>query len=222
MAQLVSALEFSKVIIAFFITLYAYYFLRRSDHYIERKPWEYLFIAALLLFASQMLTMFAIFKPLTFDQPLFDDVRRFLEFLFFGFLLFSFIYQHNLLLKRPVLVISRTKANTLFDKLMARIGYPAPKEAKEEAEPVDKELDALSSEQRPSLEIAPLRDEVVEKARRLVDKTERLITEHRERIPADRLELVKRDLEELKAALQQEPPDAERVASLVAKLTGHA
>ncbi|RME31576.1 hypothetical protein D6789_02285 [Candidatus Woesearchaeota archaeon] len=116
-STLVGALEFSKVLIAFFIAMYAYYFLRESQHIEERRPWEFLFIASIMLFLSQLLANLQFLAP-TLSGSGVEDVRRFLEFLFYGFFLFGFIYQHNLIHKQHLLVITSAPRKSWFDKLM--------------------------------------------------------------------------------------------------------
>lgn len=160
---LVGALEFAKVLIAFFVTMYAYYFLNRSVHYEERKPWEFLFIAAIMLFTAQLLTNLQLIHSEWAGSRIIDSARRFIEFLFFGFLLFSFIYQHNLIQKRHLLVITQAPRQTWFDRLMVGIqreprDRPHDDRSRHEKR-LDKELDELGKEEEAVPEPTPLAEQ---------------------------------------------------------------
>jgi hypothetical protein len=115
--NLLDVVESSKVIIAIAVMIYAYFFMRRSEENIERRPWEYLYIGAAFLFIAELVVALRIARPVEFSLPFFTSLERFAEFTFLGFFLFSFISQHHLLLKKRLLLIQSSGKTTWVDKL---------------------------------------------------------------------------------------------------------
>lgn len=227
MELLFTIVEVAKVIIAFFITSYAYFFLRKSEHYTESKPWEYLFIASLFLFCGQILSMLRQLRAETFDHNLVVNARLFLELLFYGFLLFAFIYQHNLIRKRHIIVISDRPVVTFYDRIASLFHKQdvkpdnAPVSVDEELAEVETELE--KEEPIPETE-QPLqkREQVlIDRSQELIRRIEWLLEKNAKQIAPDRRKLVKTRIGMLQEALEARPVDEKRITTLIKELTGH-
>ncbi len=146
--EIVKALEFSKVLMCIFIMAYAYYFLRQSEPYIERRPWELLYLAAMALFLVELIAALRLFKGGGYNETFFSELASFLKFIFCGFLLFSFISQHNLLVQRRIIMISQNR--TARDNSSGWSGQMTSlfrrRHARRHDDAVDKELEALHKE----------------------------------------------------------------------------
>jgi hypothetical protein len=177
--NLLDVVESSKVIIAVAIMLYAYFFMRRSEENIERRPWEYLYIGAAFLFIAELVAALRIARPEEFSLPFFTSLERFADFTFLGFFLFSFISQHHLLIKKRLLLIQSSGKTTWVDKLeknwtvkrreheerreeetfrkaLSRNGLSAISKAGAEAEAREQEAEhALAEEAQPEEEAPP-------------------------------------------------------------------
>ena len=115
--SLYQLVESSKVIIAFIVMAYAYFFMRQSQKTDERRPWEYLYIGGMFLFIAELIVALRIARPLTFSDPIYTSVESFMQFVFLGFFLFSFISQHHLLIKRHIIFIQKSPDKAWFDRL---------------------------------------------------------------------------------------------------------
>ena len=213
MNQLISALEFSKLIISIFVMFYAYYFLRRSEAYIERRPWVILFLASMFLFVVELVTTLQLFRGAQYALPFYDDLRRFAEFAFLGFFLFSFIYQHKLLLERRLIIINQVPISTWYDKLHGLIlrlekRHEHLLEQKEEHK-IDEELAEIEEEQgKKRRRKGPSKqeiDKITERAHKLIGATENLLQRHAGHLDKVREALVRDELTALKEAVKENP-----------------
>ncbi|MBR9692907.1 hypothetical protein GOV07_03155 [Candidatus Woesearchaeota archaeon] len=215
MNLVINTLEFSKLIISIFIMFYAYYFLRRSEAYVERRPWVILFFASMFLFVVELVTALQLFRGVQYGLPFYDDLRRFAEFAFLGFFLFSFIYQHKLLLERRMIVINQVPISTWYDKLHGLIlrlekRHEHLLEQKEERK-MDEELAEIEEEQelkKKRRHKGPTKqeiDKVTERAKKLIDATEELLQRHAGHIDKVREALVRDEMAALKEAVKENP-----------------
>lgn len=240
MGFLINSVEFSKIIISIGIMAYAYFFLRQTERYIERKPWEYLYIASMVLFLVELITVLQLFQAEYYNKVVFDQLRRFLEFVFLGFLLFAFINQHHLLRKERMLVLTRAqdKQDSFFSRLSNRVSKmkleaEEQKERKREHaidERIDREIaknhmrtpqemkleQALESNQK---EDASLTD-AKESARKLIASCEEVIKKHQERADSSKVAALQQQLDDLKKALRQSTTTANDILVRIHKIIG--
>lgn len=102
---LLETFEIAKFLMVVFLMFYAYFFLRLTKERTEKKPWEFLYIACMVLFLIQLITSLQLFKGGEFTNAFYGDLKNFLEFAFIGFLLLSFIFQHYLFAKEKMIIL---------------------------------------------------------------------------------------------------------------------
>ncbi len=150
---LVADLEYTKILLAVLIMGYAYYLLRRSEGEVERRPWEYLYIAAMLLFLIQLITTLQTFRGAAWTEEFFTSLQKLLELAFFGTLLLSFAFQDGLLQRQKLLLIHHTSGvTTPYERLLKKIS--AYKKRKRERF-LDGELERMKGAGEESEEDAP-------------------------------------------------------------------
>ncbi len=112
----------AKVLLSIFVMTYAYIFLRRSEKYEERRPWMYLFVAAMFWFIFKVLAILELFKGGIYSREFITNASRIVEFGFLVIFLFSFIYQHHLLKEENILVIQKSSdyEETWFERLQEK------------------------------------------------------------------------------------------------------
>ena len=101
-AYLSGILEIANVFIALFVLIYAWSFLRQTTDVRDRKPWVYLFFAALVFFLFELVGVFD-----AFNLSSIPGLRSFLESTFIALILFVFIFQYDLILKSDLILITR-------------------------------------------------------------------------------------------------------------------
>jgi hypothetical protein len=87
--------------------IYSYFFLSRTNRHKERRPWEFLFIASVVFFIFELLS---IFTYLGFIQIIAVDIlflSKIFEFVYSGFVLLAFISQNDLVIKNHLILISK-------------------------------------------------------------------------------------------------------------------
>ncbi len=99
-------LEIANVFVALFVLAYAYSFLRQTSEARDRKPWVFLFIAAVVFFVFEVIGVLNIFRITHFNE-----LRSFLETVFIALILFVFIFQYDLILKSDLILITRKIAS---------------------------------------------------------------------------------------------------------------
>jgi len=97
----------ANVIIALFISLYAYLFLTKTNKHRERRPWDFLFVSSLLFLIFELVSLFVYFGIIQFVGFDLLVVSKIFEFLYSGFVLLAFINQHDLILKSHLILISK-------------------------------------------------------------------------------------------------------------------
>jgi|GEM_PF-5288938 len=228
MNPLMGALEVAKVIITVFVLLYAFYFLRRSEHYHDRRPWVALFFAAIFLFITELVGVLLLFNTGISSVLFYNQLQRFAEFVFLGFFLFSFIYQHQLLLRHKVIMISDLPRTTLYD----RIHEPLKRWAKEAAhalgfgqDPIDKVLGRLEEEgekRDKATSLSAKEQEIFYELRQRVGKvvavTENLLAKYQGALETVHETVIRDELEELKMFADEMPPNRVKIERLLSKL----
>jgi hypothetical protein len=98
----------ANLFIAFFIALYAYLFVTKTQRHRERRPWDFLFIASILFFFFEFLSLLSFFNIILFVNPeTLIIINKIAEFLYGGFVLLAFVSQHDLILKNHLILISK-------------------------------------------------------------------------------------------------------------------
>ena len=95
-------LEIANVFISLFVLVYAWSFLKQTSDVRDRKPWVFLFIAAIVFFCFELIGVLGIFELFTIP-----GLRSFLESVFIALILFVFIFQFDLILKSDLILITR-------------------------------------------------------------------------------------------------------------------
>ncbi|MFP4524633.1 MAG: hypothetical protein ACLFO2_04985 [Candidatus Woesearchaeota archaeon] len=95
-------LEIANVFISLFVLIYAWSFLKQTQDVRDRKPWVFLFIAAVVFFAFEVVGVLDIFA-----LSQIPGLRNFLESAFIALILFVFIFQYDLILKSDLILITR-------------------------------------------------------------------------------------------------------------------
>lgn len=98
-------LEIANVFISLFVLIYAWSFLKQTQDVRDRKPWVFLFIAAVVFFAFEVVGVLDIFA-----LSQIPGLRNFLESAFIALILFVFIFQYDLILKSDLILITRKMA----------------------------------------------------------------------------------------------------------------
>jgi hypothetical protein len=98
-------LTFANFLIATFILIFAMSFLRKTKDAKDRKPWLFLLIAVLVFFVMQFVNILGLagFFPLDYYRSYFDSM-------FLAIILFTFVFQYNLILNSELILISRKNA----------------------------------------------------------------------------------------------------------------
>ena len=103
---IIGMLRITNLLISIFILLYAYLFLNKAAKRTERRPWDYLFIASFIFLLYQIFSLTYYFSksPLPISSSL---ITMMVEFLYSGLILLAFVSQHELIIRSPLLLISR-------------------------------------------------------------------------------------------------------------------
>jgi len=98
-------LTFANFLIATFILIFAMSFLRKTKDAKDRKPWLFLLIAVMVFFVMQFVNILGLagFFPLDYYRSYFDSM-------FLAIILFTFVFQYNLILNSELILISRKNA----------------------------------------------------------------------------------------------------------------
>lgn len=223
---LLEIVEFSKLALSVAVWCYVYFFLRNTEDHIERRPWEYLYIACMVLFLFEMISFLQIFRARAFGAEFFDRVKGLLEFAFLGFLLFAFLSQHRLLVKEKLIVITKAQPKGLHDE-----GHDRKEDIDEQEElnsQIKKEQKEEAIFERKMAEIPqstndPVRDEEFEqlvlKARGVAEQSEQLLLNANQADPV-KVALFRDELEDLKIALEDPSCTKERLRKKVTSIMG--
>lgn len=134
----------TNLFIAIFILLYAYLFLVKTSKRNERRPWDYLFGSAFIFLLYQIYSLVTYFS----DQNIWIldivIVGSLVEFLFSGLVLLAFVSQHDLILRSPLILISRKAKEGERQTIEEKKENPKEEkkelpQIKEDSEPVSKD-----------------------------------------------------------------------------------
>ncbi len=104
-------LRITNLFIAIFILLYAYRFLIKTSKRSERRPWDYLFVASFIFLLYQIFSLVAFFSAYSLWILENETVGAMVEFMYSGLVLLAFVSQHDLIIKNPLILISRKKGH---------------------------------------------------------------------------------------------------------------
>ncbi len=107
----------SLVILAFFISLYAFLFLKRTKKRKERRPWDFLFIASLLFLFFEVLSFLHYFNIFTLNTNVLSIIGKAAEFFYSGLILLAFVSQNDLIFNSHLILISREDEESEFSDL---------------------------------------------------------------------------------------------------------
>jgi hypothetical protein len=109
-------------LLGIYIVFYAYLFLIRTKSYPDRRPWEWLFVAAALFFIAQIFGVMWLYGAKRIFGMQIESVSLLLEFFYSVFILIAFITQSQLILNSDLIVISKklgkTKPKLITDDLL--------------------------------------------------------------------------------------------------------
>ncbi|MBN1274936.1 hypothetical protein JXA12_01450 [Candidatus Woesearchaeota archaeon] len=101
-AYLSGILEIANVFISLFVLIYAWSFLRQTADVRDRRPWVFLFIAAVVFFIFEVVGVLNVMNLSNIP-----GLHSFLESAFIALILFVFIFQYDLILKSDLILITR-------------------------------------------------------------------------------------------------------------------
>jgi amino acid transporter len=108
MYYFLGVVRITNFLIAMFICFYAFLFLMKTAKRSERRPWDYLFLSSLIYLIYQLVTLVQFFGEAVAvgNQEL---LQVSVEFLYSGLVLLAFVSQHDLILRHPLILISRKR-----------------------------------------------------------------------------------------------------------------
>ena len=100
-------LGFANSFIAFFIMVYAYLFLKKTNVHRDRRPWDFLFIASVVYLVYQLINVLFLSGVSSLSTLDITFVSNTMAFLYSGCVLLAFISQHDLILRSQIILISK-------------------------------------------------------------------------------------------------------------------
>lgn len=94
-------------LLALYIVIYAFVFLTRTKRYPDRKPWELLFIGALVFLVSQVLNVTLVYNQPTIFGVDIQTIQVLLQFCYASLVLMAFITQSHLILLSDMILITK-------------------------------------------------------------------------------------------------------------------
>ncbi len=98
-------LTVANFLIASFVMVFALSFLRKTKNVKDRRPWVFLLIAVIIFFLMQFVNILGLAG---FFQM--DAYRSYFDSMFLAIILFTFVFQYNLILNSELILISRKNA----------------------------------------------------------------------------------------------------------------
>ncbi|MBN1175617.1 hypothetical protein JXA48_03160 [Candidatus Woesearchaeota archaeon] len=96
------SLSFANILLAVFVLFFAISFLRKTKENKDRNPWLFLLIAVVVFFCIQILKVLELMGHIHLDTYMF-----YLDSMFIAIVLFTFIFQYNLILSSELIQIKR-------------------------------------------------------------------------------------------------------------------
>lgn len=144
------SLSFANILLAVFVLFFAFSFLKKTKENKDRNPWIFLFMAVVIFFIIQILKVLELMGHINLDVYMF-----YLDSMFIAIILFTFVFQYNLILNSEIIQISRKSGGKDIKNLESELKSVERIERKLKKE----EKDILSEE------------EELEKFTRLAEKT---------------------------------------------------
>ncbi len=98
-------LTFANFLIASFVLIFALSFLKKTKNARDRKPWVFLLIAVVIFFLMQFVGILSLAGFFSLDV-----YRSYFDSMFLAIILFTFVFQYNLILNSELILISRKEA----------------------------------------------------------------------------------------------------------------
>ncbi|MBU0667317.1 MAG: hypothetical protein KKB65_07625 [Nanoarchaeota archaeon] len=99
-------------IVGAYIVSYAYVFLTRTKSYPDRKPWDFLFIAAIVFLISALFAILNLYKLEQFFGMDIITIRIIFETAYAALVLLAFITQSQMILHSDLIIISKKLKET--------------------------------------------------------------------------------------------------------------
>lgn len=101
-------LSIANILLSIFVLAFAIIFLRKTVHHRNRNPWLFLMVAISVFFLMQVLNILSIlgFMNVSF-------LRYYLDSMFIAIVLFTFIFQYNLVLNSELIVITKNSKHAV-------------------------------------------------------------------------------------------------------------
>ncbi|MGM5481804.1 MAG: hypothetical protein ACQESE_05345 [Nanobdellota archaeon] len=100
------ALSFANILISIFVLVFAISFLKKTVGVKDRNPWIFLLIAVIVFFLMQVAKIFHLLGYIDISGYSF-----YLDSMFIAIILFTFIFQYNLILTSEKIEIEKKKAH---------------------------------------------------------------------------------------------------------------
>lgn len=110
------SLSFANILLAAFVLFFAISFLRKTKETKDRNPWFFLLVAVVVFFCIQILKVVELMGYINLDTYMF-----YLDSMFIAIVLFTFIFQYNLILSSELIQIKRKTIGLDIDDLESEL-----------------------------------------------------------------------------------------------------
>lgn len=110
------SLSFANILLAVFVLFFAISFLRKTKENRDRNPWIFLLIAVVVFFCIQILKVLELMGHINLNTYMF-----YLDSMFIAIVLFTFIFQYNLILSSELIQIKRKTSSSELESIQSDI-----------------------------------------------------------------------------------------------------
>ena len=104
-------LTFANLMLSIFVMVYAASFIQKSNHKSHRKPWISLFFASIVFFLLESVKALHFLEFINLGNTAF-----YLDSLFIAAVLFTFIFQHKMLVEQGIILIHTRGSHATITK----------------------------------------------------------------------------------------------------------
>ena len=91
----------ANIILSVFVLWFAFSFLKRTSQGKDRNPWFFMFFAVVVFFVMQLINILHLFGITDFTT-----YRIYFDSMFLAIILFTFVFQYNLILNSELILIA--------------------------------------------------------------------------------------------------------------------
>ncbi|MCA9478588.1 MAG: hypothetical protein KC535_05565 [Nanoarchaeota archaeon] len=104
-------LTFANLMLSIFVLVYAASFIQKSESHQHRRPWVSLFFASTVFFLLESVKALHFLEFINLGNAIF-----YLDSVFIAVVLFTFIFQHKMLIEQGIILIHRRGNKTTIRK----------------------------------------------------------------------------------------------------------